>query len=195
MYLIARNSTDDRFSKAQSRVKAAIWVRPLITFAFLKLTSIPFVRVSTSARNVTRNDITFDMWQVARGDATRRNARLLEAKFSDGMCREAGSDGCKGIVMSEGKDPGCAMTNDKPVKNRETERTTRGETAIVGAEGWRSRFLQNAHSMLFKLCGLPAPLNFTLTGASVIVWQIAKSYRAPARRYTKGKRRERSQRR
>lgn len=54
--------------------------------------SIPFVRVSTSVRNATENDITFDMQHVARGGATQRNTPA-GAKFSDGMCREAGPDG------------------------------------------------------------------------------------------------------
>lgn len=68
--------------------------------------SNPFVRVSTSARNATRNDITFDMRHVARGDATRRNVRLLEAKFSDGMCREAGPDGYAKGSWAKGRIPG-----------------------------------------------------------------------------------------
>lgn len=57
------------------------------------------------------------MRHVAR-DATR----LLEAKFSDGMCREAGPDSyAKGSRGAKGEDPERAMTNDKPVKNRAKE--------------------------------------------------------------------------
>ena len=58
------------------------------------------------------NDITFDMRHVARGvatrrDATRRSVRLLEAKFSDGMCREAGPDGyAKGSLRRREGIPG-----------------------------------------------------------------------------------------
>jgi len=63
--------------------------------------------------------------------------------------------------VGEGKDLRRDMTNDKPVKNRaETGRTTRGETATVGAKanGNRagSRRMRRTHPMLFKLCGLPA---------------------------------------
>lgn len=58
----------------------------------------------------TENDITFDMRhvaRVARCDATR----LLEAKFSDGMCREAGWSRwlCKGIAVGEGEKTPCAL--------------------------------------------------------------------------------------
>lgn len=66
------------------------------------------------------------MRHVAR-DATR----LLEAKFSDGMCREAGPDSyAKG--EAKGEDPERAMTNDKPVKNR----AGWDDIAMFGVERW-----------------------------------------------------------
>lgn len=80
-------------------------------------------RVPTSA---TEDDITFDMRHVTRG-AVRRDATqrvLPEAKFSNGMCREAGlpmvmQRGCRWEGVGEDGEGGrCAMTNDKPVKNR-----------------------------------------------------------------------------
>lgn len=116
-------------------MKAARFERDRRSFLLSTLSmSIPFVRVSTSARNATENDITFDMRHVACGDAARYDAQLRSApagaKFSDGMCREAGPDGyAKDSSQGEGeRDPGRAMTNDKPVKNR--VHTDRDETAV-----------------------------------------------------------------
>lgn len=147
---------DNRSSRTQNRVKAAIWARPSIVFALVTLPiSIPFVRVSTSLGE-ERDRKWHHVWYAAR--SAWRNARLLEAKFSDGMCREAGPDSyAKGSSWAKGEDPGRAMTNDKPVKNRA------GAGAIwqcsAKGNGWQGMVfagLRRTHPMLFKLCGLPA---------------------------------------
>lgn len=67
--------------------------------------------------------MTFDMRHIARGDATRHDDATQRAFAGGKVFRWHVSRGrsrwlCEGIVVGEEKDPGRAMTNDKPVKDR-----------------------------------------------------------------------------
>lgn len=133
---------DNRSSRTQNRVKAAIWARPSFLWRFLYQFLLCAFR-PLSARNATENDITFDMRHVAC-DATR----LLEAKFSDGMCREAGPDSYAKGRGRKGKTPTVRwqMTNPSRIEpwSGNDIATFRGRGATVTGDDFRRTFALNA---------------------------------------------------
>lgn len=121
--MIARSLINDRSSRVQNRVKAIIWVRPSIAFAFLKSPSF-CTRFDLDEERDGKWHHVWYMRHVARGDATRRdatqrNVRLLEAKFSDGMCREVGPDGyAKGSLKGRISGARWQMTNPSRIERK-----------------------------------------------------------------------------